>query len=841
MKKYLLFCLIFTCLNLSAQDKFLKQICATYPVEIMKPVEVDSVDRNNKKFTDASLLRWNLTIPEQSFFTNKYEANEEGFFQLDMPHKGAYVQLFSFFVQANQYDKLNLKITSPNMLEVFVDNKLVTSKAVEQDSLHLAKDVTAELSPYPKSCRVVVKLMSSGNVSDIALKIIVENEKADSSNEFHISEISHRKMVLDDAIKGKRVSNLSISPLGNYILISYIDNHGARSSYSTELYTVKTGKRISIDTDRRKPQLNWMPKSELLYFIKKDGSVSNLYTIHPETLEEKIFSKNVPDERFLFSPDEKALYFSKGEKDDSNSNSAVFRMQTLTDRTGGKPIHSFIYRYDLATGLTRQLTFGSHATALNSISRDSKYLLFSISDETITERPFRKSSMFLLNVETMKMDTLWKDEKFVSRALFSPDGKKILILGGPEAFNGIGLNIGDGQIANSYDSQAFLMDISTRDIEPVTKDFNPAIQSAIWNTKDNLIYLQSEEEDRVSIYTYDPSAKKFTYLSSEEDVISTFKVANDANMMVYTGVSVSNSTRAYLYNTKNRKSTLIADPYANQLSQLKLGEVHDFNFMNSEGIEIKGYYYLPPDFDPSKKYPLIVNYYGGTSPTSRVFESRYPKHVYAALGYVVYVLQPSGATGFGQKFSALHVNTWGKRSSDDIIEGTKKFIGEHSFIDSKRIGCIGASYGGFMTMYLQTRTDLFAAAVSHAGISSISSYWGEGYWGYSYSSAASADSYPWNNHDLYVNQSPLFNADKVNTPILLVHGTSDTNVPVGESIQMYTALKILGKPVELVQVRGEDHHILSYEKRLQWNNTIFAWFDRWLKNEPAWWNELYKD
>jgi len=841
MKKYLLFSLIFTCLNLSAQDKFLKQVCATYPVEIMKPVEVDSVDKNNKKFTDASLLRWNLTIPEQSFFTNKYEANEEGFFQLDMPHKGAYIQLFSFFVQANQYDKLNLKITSPNMLEVFVDNKLVTSKAVEQDSLHLAKDVTAELSPYPKSCRVVVKLMSSGNVSDIALKIIIENEKADSSNEFHISETSHRKMVLDDAIKGKRVSNLSISPLGNYILISYIDNHGARSSYSTELYTVKTGKRISIDTDRRKPQLNWMPKSELLYFIKKEGSVSNLYTIHPETLEEKIFSKNVPDERFLFSPDEKALYFSKGEKDDSNSNSAVFRMQTLTDRTGGKPIHSFIYRYDLATGLTRQLTFGSHATALNSISRDSKYLLFSISDETITERPFRKSSMFLLNVETMKMDTLWKDERFVSRALFSPDGKKILILGGPEAFNGIGLNIGDGQIANSYDTQAFLMDISIRDIEPVTKDFNPAIQSAIWNTKDNLIYLQSEEEDRVSIYTYDPSAKKFTHLSSEEDVISAFKVANDANMMVYTGVSVSNSTRAYLYNTKNRKSTLIADPYANQLSQLKLGEVHDFNFMNSEGIEIKGYYYLPPDFDPSKKYPLIVNYYGGTSPTSRVFESRYPKHVYAALGYVVYVLQPSGATGFGQKFSALHVNTWGKRSSDDIIEGTKKFIGEHSFIDPKRIGCIGASYGGFMTMYLQTRTDLFAAAVSHAGISSISSYWGEGYWGYSYSSAASADSYPWNNHDLYVNQSPLFNADKVNTPILLVHGTSDTNVPVGESIQMYTALKILGKPVELVQVRGEDHHILSYEKRLQWNNTIFAWFDRWLKNEPAWWNELYKD
>lgn len=286
---------------------------------------------------------------------------------------------------------------------------------------------------------------------------------------------------------------------------------------------------------------------------------------------------------------------------------------------------------------------------------------------------------------------------------------------------------------------------------------------------------------------------------------------------------------------------MIADPYAAQLAELRLGDVKDFNFTNSDGTEIKGYYYLPPDFDSTRKYPLIVNYYGGTSPIGRRFESRYPMHVYAALGYVVYILQPSGATGFGQKFSALHVNTWGIRSADDVIEGTKEFIASHSFIDPGKIGCIGASYGGFMTMYLQTRTDLFAAAVSHAGISSISSYWGEGYWGYSYSSTASAGSYPWNNPELYLRQSPLFSADKVHTPLLLMHGTADTNVPVGESIQMYTALKILGKPVELVQVRDENHHILSYEKRLKWNETIFAWFDRWLKDDPLWWDVLYMD
>ena len=82
-----------------------------------------------------------------------------------------------------------------------------------------------------------------------------------------------------------------------------------------------------------------------------------------------------------------------------------------------------------------------------------------------------------------------------------------------------------------------------------------------------------------------------------------------------------------------------------------------------------------------------------------------------------------------------------------------------------------------MTMLLTTRTDIFAAAISHAGISSISSYWGVGNWGYAYSAEATADSYPWNAKDLYVDQSPLFNADKVTTPLLLLTGDSDTNVP----------------------------------------------------------------
>ena len=181
------------------------------------------------------------------------------------------------------------------------------------------------------------------------------------------------------------------------------------------------------------------------------------------------------------------------------------------------------------------------------------------------------------------------------------------------------------------------------------------------------------------------------------------------------------------------------------------------------------------------------------------------------------------------------------KTADEIIQGTKLFCKEHSFVNEKKIGCIGASYGGFMTQYLQTKTDLFAAAISHAGISDHTSYWGEGYWGYSYSEVSMANEYPWTNKHLFVDQSPLYNADKIHTPLLFVHGTADNNVPVGESIQLYTALKLLGRPTAMVLVDGQDHHIIDYEKRLKWQNTIFAWFAKYLKDEPQWWDALYPE
>ena len=267
----------------------------------------------------------------------------------------------------------------------------------------------------------------------------------------------------------------------------------------------------------------------------------------------------------------------------------------------------------------------------------------------------------------------------------------MLFGGSPETFNGIGKNVKEGQTPSMTDGQLYLMDIATKKVQPLTKSFNPSVGRAVWSRADGQIYFTAENRDYVSLYTLNPANGKIQQVKETEDLVNGFSLADQAPVLAYYGQGASNSDRLYVIQTKSQKETLVEDLSKDILKDVQLGECKAWNFTNSRGDVIYGRFYLPPHFDPSKKYPMIVNYYGGCSPTERTFESRYPHHAYAALGYVVYVIEPSGATGFGQEFSARHVNTAGEGVAEDIIEGTKRFCEEHPFVNAQKIGCIGAS------------------------------------------------------------------------------------------------------------------------------------------------------
>ena len=838
-KSGLLAAALMASISASAETIEVKTLKYAGPYAVAQPWMADSVNIKGEAFDLKQLLDSPLS------FTLLNKGKEVSAAQLLADKQQDALHLASFCVSNTQRTKATIAVEGLEQYRLFVDGEQV---AVNGDK--------AETILTPSQHTVVIKYLTRKNASSDKKSIKLTVTAANGAPLSVGDATAKRAYNIYDVICAPNYPSVSISPNGKFIVVrkTWVDRKGNNHSIS-ELRNSQTNRLMATFEE----SVKWMPSSNKLYFTQKasDSSIAGeekqdgtlqLITINPLTMEREVLASNLPEGWFQFTPDEKTLIYTlttEGRKKDPQ----VYDVKEPEDRQPGWRERSNLAKYDLASGILQPLTFGYHNIYLMDISADSRYLLIGKGEERLTKRPTTLTSFYRLDLGSMnassattpKVETLIEKGEFLNSAQFSPDGKSILVSASPEAFNGIGKNVEEGQTPSMIDTQLYLMTLADKKVRALTRDFNPNVLSTEWSKVDGNIYFTAEDKDCVHLFQLNPKSGKFTLLKTPEEYIKSFSIATSAAEMAFSGQSASNADRLYKMNTKVLKSQLVDDLSARELKDVELGECKAWNFVNSRGDTLYCRYYLPPHFNASKKYPMIVNYYGGCSPTSRMFQSRYPHHVYAAMGYVVLVVNPSGATGFGQKFSARHVDTAGEGVAEDIISSTQAFCDEHAFVNRKKIGCIGASYGGFMTQYLQTKTDLFAAAISHGGISDHTSYWGEGYWGYSYSEVSMANEYPWTNKHLFVDQSPLYNADKIHTPLLFVHGTADNNVPVGESIQLYTALKLLGRPTAMVLVDGQDHHIIDYEKRLKWQNTIFAWFAKWLQDDGSWWTEMYGD
>ena len=785
-------------------------------VTVRTPLQGDSINFKGDKFTTGNLLKTKVSLNFDEGSYERMAADTAGYVTVAKADKDNLFYLFATNLRAERFMKGKLNVYSPARFEVFVNGESKQVKETAEDSLSQVRPTAVSLRMDPEAdYEIVIKLLSSADDKmQPMLKCEFEKEKDFADVACRMAPDMKRRFSLFNTNFGSRASRVSLSPNGKYLLTRYSDNYDVkRSRTRCELTEVKTGRVILPNANEK---MNWMPNSNKLYYTVMGEEQNDLVVFDPATMREEVLLKNVPEGYFSWSPTEDYLIYMLTDEGEKVSG-PLKRLLHPDDRIPNSRDRYYLMKYDVATGLSERLTYGSHNVYLNDISPDGKKLLCSTSKPDITRCPFSLSSLFEIDLATLQADTLVAWDAYLGSASYSPDGKQLLVTGSPSAFGGIGKNCGEHPIANDFDTQAFIMDLATKKVQAITRDFNPTVSPVQWNRVDGCIYFDTTDGDCRHIYRYVPKTGGFEMLPLEEDVITSFTLANDNPVVAaYVGGGNTSTGVAYTYDTKKKVSTLLANPMKPILDKIELGQMEEWNFTASDGTEIKGMVCLPPSFDPNKKYPLIVYYYGGTTPTTRGITSPYCAQLFASRDYVVYVIQPSGAIGYGQEFSARHVNAWGERTADEIIEGTKKFCAAHPFVNDKRIGCLGASYGGFMTMYLQTKTDMFAAAASHAGISNVTSYWGEGYWGYSYNSVAAADSYPWNNLDLFTKHGALFNADKINTPLLLLHGTVDTNVPIGESIQLYNALKILGKPVEFITVDGENHFVLDYAKRELW-------------------------
>jgi dipeptidyl aminopeptidase/acylaminoacyl peptidase len=846
---------------MGSEKVVISQWLSTGPLPVNYPAFHQMQNMEGKTFSNTELLSFshfslkdyfpeeNLSLQWFGGKTALWQAafsDENGFFVLHDGSETGEPQLayLATYIRTDRWLTTQLEIRSAHMLEAYLNGERIGSKNTIEKEEGTTGRVSRELKLPRGTHLLVIKALKPAEgglewrlTANLEMKEpFALGELTPTLDPANIKNINH---VMD----GVKISRVQPSADGKHFAISYRQSlpPSDQSESWTDIRRFSDNRMVYSFKHSRASRFTWLSSGSVLTYVT---SRNNKSTIHWHNIETGEIRTLLEDEdkmgMFRWSPDGSFIIYAVRE-DGSGTDATMRQVIGMQDRPGGWRNRNFLYRYDVATGLKTRLTYGNVSTSLMDISPDSKTLLISLSRPDYEVRPYSKSDLLLMDVATLKVDTLRTDQSWGFSAAFSPDGKKLLATGGPMAFDGAGLNIPEETISNNTDRQAYIYDLVTGSVKCITLNFDPSVSSVYWHPIDNNIYIHVVEQDYQRLYRYDLPRERFSLVETGVDMLSGIDFAEKELTATFLGSQTNAPQKAYVMNLRNNRIQVLEDTESQTYRHVKFGETRNWDFTTADNLKITGRYYLPPDFDPEKKYPVIVYYYGGTTPVGRTFAGRYPFNLWAGNGYVVYVLQPSGAIGFGQEFSAAHVNNWGITVADEIIDATKAFLNEHPFTDASKVGCAGASYGGFMTMLLMTRTDIFATAISHAGISSISSYWGEGYWGYSYSASATAENFPWNSPEIYVGQSPLFQADRINTPLLLLTGDSDTNVPPGESIQMYTALKILGRPVELIMVKGEDHHIVTYGKRIEWHNTIMAWWDRYLKDQPQWWFDLYPE
>lgn len=794
------------------------------PSIVRMPYEVDSTDMKGKGFDAQSLLKDNAVLVDKKVGAGWATiASGQALTNNGLKGTDRALTLLNFGVTAPRFMKASLEVKKLKDYKIYVDG---VEKA----------DGKLELLP---GCTDITLLCLSSETSRDSFSVAITGDSLDGLT---AGINTPHPYSMRDMMMGDHYRNVSVSPSGRYaVIVYYFTKPDGKNLFRTVLTDLKTGKDVRRWNEYR--SFRWLDNRDAFYYDQNNGTGRQLVLFDATTGYERVLSENLPSGGYTLSPNLKYVVLSRLAQG-RDVKGGLKRLENPDDRQSGWRSRNYLLKYDLESGVVQPLTFGSASVWLQDISHDGAKLLLSFGRMEPSRRPFDHTAYVEMDSNTGLVDTLLVDTAFIASAQYSPNADKVLFKASPAAFGGIGEETAPGQTPSMFDYRLYIYDKTSRKTQPLLRNFAPSVDDVVWSGGDGQIYFLATDGCDRSLFRVSPEGGKalkyelpLTYVSDWGISVST-KVPR----LAFFGQTATRAREMFvcqLDRTKPRTERIGEIDFDELAKGISIGECKDWNFTNSRGDTIKGFYYLPPNFDATKKYPVIVYYYGGCTPTSKVLEFQYPFQVFAAQGYVVYVVEPSGTIGYGQEFAARHVGAWGKMTADDIIEGTKQFLSSHSFADTKKVGCLGASYGGFMTQYLLTQTDIFATGISHAGISNIASYWGGGYWGYTYGEVAQYGSYPWNARDLYVEQSPLFNADKIHTPLLLLHGTADTNVPTNESQQLFTALRILGRPVSYVQIEGENHVITDFNKRLKWQNTIFAWFANWLKNEPLWWTTLY--
>ena len=395
---------------------------------------------------------------------------------------------------------------------------------------------------------------------------------------------------------------------------------------------------------------------------------------------------------------------------------------------------------------------------------------------------------------------------------WSPDGRRI-------AFT--------GQNSKREHPRLYTAPASGGASEPAAENLDLIPAELSWPSPRELRF-QTGTKGQLHLFKVDLDSRKAAPLTSGERGIRSFDINPKAGLMVYLADDFRHLADLYATALDGKDERQLTHLNLKLWSDLDLASVERVPYKSTDGWQIDGFIVKPIDFQPGRKYPLILSVHGG--PAGQYGTDWYHEfQVYAAKGWGVFFANPRGSTGYGEKFERGIVGNWGGMDYQDIMAGLDAAIKQNSWIDTDRLGVTGGSYGGFMTNWIVGHTSRFKAAVTLRSVVNLISDEGtrDGAYGHTEDFAGNL----FDHFNQYWDASPLKYAKNVTTPILILHSDNDFRVPLEQGEQWFRALKHYGVTTELVIFPRENHNLTRtgepkhLVESLNWQ---LYWFDKYL-------------
>ena len=683
-----------------------------------------------------------------------------------------------------------------------------------------------------------------------------EKEKKEAEAPFigkHEVKVENGRMTPEVLWSFGRIGGATLSPDGKQLTYTVSYYSVEQNKSHTVIYVSDAdGSNAKMLTTSTKSESSptWIKKGSKIAFLASDeNGKSQIFEMNADGTGRKQLSTNEKDvEGFLFSPDEtKVLYIASVPYHHS-----IQKNDEDLPKASGMVITDLMYKHwdeyvtsipkpyiaefkDDKVGAGKDVLEGENyespmkpfgGTEQFAWSPDSKKLAYTCRKKEGKAYAFSTDSdIYLYDLESGKTENLCKDYTddknmgYDTNPSFSPDGNYIAW---------------QSMERDGYESdrnRLLVMDLKNHIKQYVTEWFDSGVDAFIWNTDSKSLYFSGVWHGTTHIYSADLEGNHKQITDGQYDY--TVMQLQDGGKLLAERHSMMQSGELYSVDIQNGNVAQITQENKHIWDQLKVGNVEPRWTKTTDGKDMLSWVIYPVDFDKNKKYPTLLFCEGGPqSPVSQFWSYRWNFQIMAANDYIIIAPNRRGLPGFGQEWLEQISGDYGGQCMKDYLTAIDDICKE-SYVDKDRLGCVGASFGGFSVYWLAGNHDKrFKAFIAHDGIYNIEQQYveTEEMWFAEWDMKGA----PWDKKNAAAQKtfatSPHKFVDKWDTPILCIQGEKDYRIMTNQGESAFNAAVIRGIPAELLLFPDENHWVLKPQNGVLWQRTFFRWLDKWLKN-----------